>query len=70
MDRERGRRNAGPDGRDAFASERHALEISHHFDAILMSDEASLQDQRIRELYKTIDAQQQEIDQMRGIWRT
>jgi hypothetical protein len=31
MDRERGWRNAGPDGRDAFASERHALEIASSY---------------------------------------
>ena len=42
--------------------------IPHHSGAILMCDEASLQDQRIRELCKTIVAgQQQEIDQMRAI---
>ena len=42
--------------------------IPHHSGAILMCDEASLQDQRIRELCKTIvTGQQQEIDQMRTI---
>jgi hypothetical protein len=42
--------------------------IPHHSGAILMCNEASLQDQRILELCKTIVAgQQQEIDQMRGI---
>ena len=42
--------------------------IPHHSGAILMCDGASLQDQRIRELCKTIvTGQQQEIDQMRGI---
>ena len=42
--------------------------IPHHSGAILMCNEASLQDQRIRELCKNIVAgQQQEIDQMRAI---
>ena len=42
--------------------------IPHHSGAILMCDGASLQDQRIRELCKTIvTGQQQEIDQMRAI---
>jgi uncharacterized protein (DUF305 family) len=42
--------------------------IPHHSGAILMCDGASLQDQRIRELCKTIvTGQQQEIDQMRTI---
>jgi uncharacterized protein (DUF305 family) len=42
--------------------------IPHHSGAILTCNEASLQDQRILELCKTIVAgQQQEIDQMRGI---
>jgi uncharacterized protein (DUF305 family) len=42
--------------------------IPHHSGAILMCNEASLQDQRIRELCKNIVAgQQQEIDQMREI---
>jgi uncharacterized protein (DUF305 family) len=42
--------------------------IPHHSGAILMCNEASLQDQRIRELCKTIVVgQQQEIDQMRTI---
>ena len=42
--------------------------IPHHSGAILMCNEAVLQDQRILELCKTIVAgQQQEIDQMRGI---
>jgi uncharacterized protein (DUF305 family) len=42
--------------------------IPHHSGAILMCNEASLQDQRILELCKTIvTGQQQEIDQMRGI---
>ena len=42
--------------------------IPHHSGAILMCNEASLQDQRILELCKTIVAgQQQEIDQMRAI---
>ena len=42
--------------------------IPHHSGAILMCNEASLQDQRILELCKTIVAgQQQEIDQMRTI---
>jgi uncharacterized protein (DUF305 family) len=42
--------------------------IPHHSGAILMCDEASLQDQRIRELCKTIvTGQQQEIDQMRAM---
>ena len=42
--------------------------IPHHSGAILMCNEASVQDQRIRELCKTIVAsQQQEIDQMRAI---
>jgi uncharacterized protein (DUF305 family) len=42
--------------------------IPHHPGAILMCDEASLQDQRIRELCNTIvTGQQQEIDQMRAI---
>jgi uncharacterized protein (DUF305 family) len=42
--------------------------IPHHSGAILMCDEASLQDQRIRELCKAIVVgQQQEIDQMRTI---
>ena len=42
--------------------------IPHRSGAILMCDGASLQDQRIRELCKTIvTGQQQEIDQMRAI---
>jgi uncharacterized protein (DUF305 family) len=42
--------------------------IPHHSGAILMCGEASLQDQRIRELCKTIvTGQQQEIEQMRAI---
>lgn len=42
--------------------------IPHHSGAILMCNEASLQDQRILELCKTIvTGQQQEIDQMRAI---
>jgi len=42
--------------------------IPHHSGAILMCNEASLQDQRIRELCKNIVAgQQQEIDQMREL---
>ena len=42
--------------------------IPHHSGAILMCNEASLQDHRILELCKTIVAgQQQEIDQMRAI---
>jgi uncharacterized protein (DUF305 family) len=42
--------------------------IPHHSGAILMCDGAALQDQRIRELCKTIvTGQQQEIDQMRAI---
>jgi uncharacterized protein (DUF305 family) len=42
--------------------------IPHHSGAILMCDEASLQDQRIRDLCKTIvTGQQQEIDQMRSM---
>ena len=42
--------------------------IPHHSGAILMCNEASLQDQRLLELCKTIVAgQQQEIEQMRGI---
>lgn len=42
--------------------------IPHHSGAILMCNEASLQDQRLLELCKTImTGQQQEIDQMRAI---
>ena len=42
--------------------------IPHHSGAILMCNDASLQDQRILELCKTIVAgQQQEIDKMRAI---
>jgi uncharacterized protein (DUF305 family) len=42
--------------------------IPHHSGAILMCNEASLQDRRILELCKSIVAgQQQEIDQMRAI---
>jgi hypothetical protein len=42
--------------------------IPHHSGAILMCDGASLQDQRIRNLCKTIvTGQQQEIDQMRAM---
>jgi uncharacterized protein (DUF305 family) len=42
--------------------------IPHHSGAILMCDEASLQDRRILELSKTIvSGQQQEIEQMRAI---
>ena len=42
--------------------------IPHHSGAILMCDEASLQDRRILELCKTIvSGQQQEIEQMRAI---
>jgi uncharacterized protein (DUF305 family) len=42
--------------------------IPHHSGAILMCNEASLQDQRLLELCKTIvTGQQQEIDQMRTI---
>jgi uncharacterized protein (DUF305 family) len=55
---------------EAAISDRQFLRsmIPHHSGAILMCNEASLQDQRILELCKTIVAgQQQEIDQMRGI---
>ena len=42
--------------------------IPHHSGAILMCNEASLQDQRVRELCKTIvTGQQLEIEQMRTI---
>ena len=42
--------------------------IPHHSGAILMCDDASLQDPRIRELCKTIvKGQQEEIDQMRDM---
>jgi hypothetical protein len=42
--------------------------IPHHSGAILMCNEASLQDERILELCKTIvTGQQQEIEQMRAI---
>jgi uncharacterized protein (DUF305 family) len=42
--------------------------IPHHSGAILMCNEASLQDQRLLELCNTIvTGQQQEIDQMRAI---
>ena len=42
--------------------------IPHHSGAILMCEEASIQDQRIKELCKTIVAgQQAEIDQMRAM---
>jgi uncharacterized protein (DUF305 family) len=42
--------------------------IPHHSGAILMCEDASLQDPRIRELCKTIvKGQQEEIDQMRDM---
>jgi uncharacterized protein (DUF305 family) len=44
--------------------------IPHHSGAILMCEGASLQDQRIKDLCKTIVAgQQAEIDQMRALLR-
>jgi len=42
--------------------------IPHHSGAILMCEEASIRDQRIKDLCKTLIAgQQAEIDQMRAI---
>jgi uncharacterized protein (DUF305 family) len=42
--------------------------IPHHSGAILMCDDASIQDQRIKDLCKTIiSGQRSEIDQMRAL---